>query len=64
MFIFVSRYDNFTHRVGDIDSLEDLIYGLTDNMCTAKRMICVAKYMNIGDIFVTEGNVLTYGEDT
>lgn len=63
MFVITSVHDKFLHRVGDLDSLEDLIFGLTDNMGDAKRIVSVAKYMNIGDVFVTNGVALFYQED-
>lgn len=63
MFIVATNRDNFTHRVGDIDSLKDLIFGLTDNMGDAARIVSVAKYMNMGDVFSTNGIALVYKED-
>lgn len=63
MFVVASKYDSFTHRVGDIDSLKDLIFGLTDNMGDATRIVSVAKYMNMGDVFSTNGIALVYKED-
>lgn len=63
MFVVATNKDNFTHRVGDITSLKDLIFGLTDNMGDATRIIHVAKYMNMGDVFVTNGVALFYQED-
>lgn len=63
MFVVTSIHDKFTHRVGDLDSLEDLIFGLTDNMGDAMRIVYVAKYMNIGDVFVTNGVALFNQED-
>lgn len=63
MFVVATNRDDFTHRVGDIDSLKDLIFGLTDNMGDATRIVSVAKYMNMGDVFSTNGIALVYKED-
>ena len=63
MFVVASKYDKFLHRVGDLDTLEDLLYGVTDNMGDAKRIASVAKCMNVGDIFVSNGISLVYQED-
>ena len=63
MFVVATNRDNFTHSVGDLDSLEDLLYGLTDNMGDAKRIAVIAKYMNVGDVFSSSGIALFYQED-
>ena len=63
MFVVATTHDKFTHRVGDLDSLEDLLYGLTDNMGDAKRIALIAKCMNMGDVFAANGIAVFYQED-
>ena len=64
MFVLTSKYDNYTHRVGDVTSLTDLIFGLTDNVDEAKRIATVAKQMKPTDVFCTGGIAIFCQEDT
>lgn len=58
-----SKYDRFTHHVGDTETLEEIIHGLTDDEDEAARIASVASHMKIGDGFATDGILLTCGED-
>lgn len=54
-FTIYTKYDPFVHHVYDLDSLEDIIYGLTDNEEEAKRIVSIAKRMVPYDCFGTYG---------
>lgn len=63
MFVVATNKDNFTHRVGDIDSLKDLIFGITDDAKEASRIAKIAGTMREGDVFASNGLALFYKED-
>ena len=60
VFVLTSQYSQFTHRVGDVDSLREIILGLSGDKAKAKRVASVAKNMQVGDGFSTPGILLTY----
>ena len=55
MFIIASKYDGFNHRVGDTDSLEDLMFGLSGDKDDAARIAKIADMMTNGDVLATGG---------
>lgn len=63
MFIVTSSRDKFTHRVGDIDSLEDLLFGFTDDKDDASRIAKIAGMMSNHDVFVGGGFAIFITED-
>ena len=54
MFIITSKYDGFTHRVCDSDSLKDLMFGLSGDKDEAARIAKVADIMYHGDVFAND----------
>lgn len=62
-YVLRTKYDPYTHHVYDIDTLEEIIYGLTDDETMTKRIIDIAERMEAGDGFATDGIVLTCGEE-
>lgn len=52
MFILTTSYSNFRHHVYDINTLEDIMLGLTNDEYEAKRIANIAGNMKIGDRFV------------
>ena len=62
-FVVTSNHDKFTHRVGDIDSLEDLLFGLTDDKDDASRITKIAGMMSNHDVFVGGGVAIYITED-
>lgn len=63
MFVVASKYDSFTHRVGDIDSLEDLIFGLSNDKDDASRIAKIAGMLKPGDVLSASGFAVVYQED-
>lgn len=63
MFVLTSKYDNFTHRVGEIDSLEALVFGLSNDRLEAKRIAVIAKKMKPNDVFCASGIAIFCQED-
>lgn len=63
MYVLTSKYDPFTHRVGDTESLKDLVFGLTMDSVKAHRIAIIAGQMRIGEGFATDGILLTCEED-
>ena len=59
MFVVRSQYDKYTHRVGNIDTLKDLLLALSGDAALAKRIGSIAKKMQAGDGFATHGVMLT-----
>lgn len=54
MFIITSKYDGFTHRVSDTDSLKDLMLGLSGDKSEAARIAKIADIMCNGDVFAND----------
>lgn len=63
MFVVATSRDKFTHRVGDITSLTDLIFGLTDDTNETKRIATIAKQMKSGEAFTANGIAILRQED-
>lgn len=51
MFTLTSTYSPFVNYLYDIDTLEDVILGLTGDELEAKRVAVIAGNMKIGDVF-------------
>ena len=62
-YVLTTAFDQFTHHVGDTETLEEIILGLTDNQDLATRVTCIASHMQLGDGFAAPGLMLTCEED-
>lgn len=54
-FTVYTKYDPFIHHVYDLETLEDILYGLTDSEDEAKRIVSIAEHMKRCDCFATSG---------
>ena len=51
MFILTTTYSSFRNHLYDLDTLEDVLIGLTGDESEAQRIAAIAGNIKIGDVF-------------